>query len=109
MAEWSKGHFDPAVFQAFVKSVGIYPVGSLVMMASGRIGVVAEQSTKSLTMPKVKVFFSTKSNVRISPVLIDLSRPDVTDRIAAREDPAKWRFEDLNALWSGMPDIKEHH
>jgi HD-GYP domain-containing protein (c-di-GMP phosphodiesterase class II) len=109
MAEWSKGHFDPAVFQAFVKSVGIYPVGSLVMMASGRIGVVAEQSTKSLTMPKVKVFFSTKSNVRIAPVLIDLSRPDVTDRIAAREDPAKWRFEDLNALWSGMPDIKEHH
>ena len=29
MAEW-KGHFDPTVFQAFVKSLGIYPVGSLV-------------------------------------------------------------------------------
>jgi HD-GYP domain-containing protein (c-di-GMP phosphodiesterase class II) len=30
MAEWSNGHFDEAVFQAFVKSIGIYPIGSLV-------------------------------------------------------------------------------
>jgi HD-GYP domain-containing protein (c-di-GMP phosphodiesterase class II) len=29
MASW-KGHFDPTLFQAFVKSLGIYPVGSLV-------------------------------------------------------------------------------
>ena len=35
MAEW-KGHFDPQVFQAFVKSVGIYPVGALVRLESGR-------------------------------------------------------------------------
>jgi HD-GYP domain-containing protein (c-di-GMP phosphodiesterase class II) len=109
MAEWSKGHFDHTVFQAFVRSVGIYPVGSLVMMASGRIGVVTEQGTKSLTMPKVRVFFSTKSNLRIPPVEIDLSRPDASDRITGREDPAKWRFPDLNALWSGITDIKEHH
>ncbi|MBU3738727.1 MAG: HD-GYP domain-containing protein [Rhodoferax sp.] len=109
MAEWSKGHFDPAVFQAFVKSMGIYPVGSLVMMASGRIGVVTEQGTKSLTTPKVKLFFSTKSNLRIPPVVIDLSRPDVSDRIASREDPAKWRFPDINALWSGIDDIRDHH
>ena len=38
MAEWSKGHFDPLVFQAFVKSMGIYPVGSLVLLSSGRRG-----------------------------------------------------------------------
>ena len=103
MAEWTKGHFDPQVFQAFVKGMGIYPVGSLVRLSSGRIGVVTEQTSKSLTTPRVKVFFSTKSNMRIVPQLIDLSSPDTGEKIAAREDPAKWHFPDLNELWSGLP------
>ncbi len=103
MAEWANGHFNPKVFQAFVKSMGIYPVGSLVRLTSGRIGVVVEQTGKSLTMPNVKVFFSTKSNMRIPPQVIDLSRPDSSEKIAAREDPAKWRFPDLIELWSGSP------
>ncbi|MDR7304960.1 HD-GYP domain-containing protein [Rhodoferax saidenbachensis] len=103
MAEWSNGHFDGKVFQAFVKSLGIYPIGSLVQLSSGRLGVVVEQTTKSLTTPCVKVFFSTKSNMRIVPEVVDLSRPGGTEKIASREDPAKWRFADLNELWSGLP------
>jgi len=102
MAEWTNGHFDPRVFQAFVKSMGIYPVGSLVRLTSGRIGVVMEQTGKSLTTPSVKVFFSTKSDMRITPQVIDLSRPDNTEKIAGREDPTKWNFTDLNELWSGF-------
>ena len=102
MAEWAKGHFDTQVFQAFVKSLGIYPIGSLVRLSSGRLGVVVEQTGKSLTTPTVKVFFSTKSNMRIVPELVDLSRPGITEKIVGREDPAKWRFNDLNELWSGQ-------
>jgi HD-GYP domain-containing protein (c-di-GMP phosphodiesterase class II) len=102
MAEWAKGHFDIQVFQAFVKSLGIYPIGSLVQLSSGRLGVVVEQTGKSLTTPTVKVFFSTKSNMRIIPELIDLSRQGVTEKIVSREDPAKWRFPDLDELWSGI-------
>jgi putative nucleotidyltransferase with HDIG domain len=102
MAEW-KGHFDDKVFQAFVKSMGIYPVGSLVRLSSGRIGVVTEQSPHSLTMPLVKVFFSTKSNMRLVPFVIDLSRPKVVEKITQREDPSKWNFPDLNEMWSGLP------
>jgi hypothetical protein len=56
-----------------------------------------------LTTPKVKVFFATKSNMRILPEIVDLSRPDTAEKIAGREDPAKWRFPDLNELWSGLP------
>jgi HD-GYP domain-containing protein (c-di-GMP phosphodiesterase class II) len=102
MAEWAKGHFDEAVFQAFVKSLGIYPIGSLVLLASGRIGVVIEQSEKSLLAPKVKVFYSVKSGSRIRPEVLDLSRPPGnTDKISGREDPAKWNFPDLDELWAG--------
>ncbi len=98
MAEWSKGHFDPTIFQAFVKSLGIYPTGSLLRLASGKLCVVVEQSDK-LLLPKVKVFYSTQSSLRIPPVLVDLSAPDCHEKIASREDPDKWRFPDLNALW----------
>ena len=105
MAEWSKGHFDPAVFQAFVKSMGIYPVGSLVLMKSGRIGIVTEQAGQSLTTPKIKLFYSTKSSLRIPALVVDLSRAETVDRIAGREDPAKWRFPDLHELWSGIEGL----
>jgi hypothetical protein len=103
MAEWANGHFDPQVFQAFVKSLGIYPIGSLVQLSSGRLGVVVDQTGQSLTKPCVKVFFSTKSNMRIMPDVVDLSRPGTLEKIVSREDPAKWRFADLNELWSGIP------
>ena len=103
MAEWA-GHFDPKVFQAFVKSLGIYPTGSLVRLNSGRLGVVIEQSKKSLLMPLVKVFFSTRSGTHVRPELIDLSRPGCPEKIVAREDPAKWKFINLHELWSeGAP------
>lgn len=104
MAEWAAGHFDHHVFQAFVKSLGIYPIGSLVRLTSGRLGVVVEQSSKSLTMPLVKVFYSTKSEMRIPAEIIDLSAPHCSDKIAGREDPAKWKFPDLDQLWSGLSD-----
>ena len=102
MAEWANGHFDPTVFQAFVKSLGIYPVGSLLRLTSGRLGLVVDQSPKSLLTPRIKVFFSTRSNTRIRPTLIDLSQPGCPEKIASREDPANWSFPDLNELWSGI-------
>ncbi len=102
MAEWANGHFDPTVFQAFVKSLGIYPIGSLVRLSSGRLGLVVEQSPKSLLTPRIKVFFSTRSNTRIRPTLIDLSQPGCSEKISSREDPENWNFPDLNELWSGI-------
>ena len=100
MAEWSSGHFESAVFHAFVKAVGIYPIGALVRLRSGRLGVVVEQSGQSLLTPKVKVFFSTKSEVRITPEIVDLARVS-GEKILAQEDPEKWRFPDLEELWRG--------
>jgi len=98
MAEW-KGHFDPAVFQAFVKSLGIYPIGSLVRLESGKLGVVIEQGEQSLLKPKVKVFFSTKSQAYIKPEVIDIARSP--EKIAGREEAAKWGIKDVDRYWAG--------
>lgn len=99
MAQWP-GHFDPRVFQAFVKSIGIYPVGSLVRLESARLGVVVEQAASSLLTPHVKVFFSIKSGVYIQPELVDLSRPGTHDKIVGREDAAKWGIKDVDKYWA---------
>ncbi|MEO5353546.1 MAG: HD-GYP domain-containing protein [Magnetococcus sp. XQGC-1] len=102
MAEWSKGHFDEKVFQAFVKSIGIYPVGTLVRLESGRLGVVVEQQAgKSLLAPKVRVFFSIKSMSYIAPELLDLAGAGLQDKIATREDAEKWGLKDINRYWLG--------
>ncbi|MES2070712.1 MAG: HD-GYP domain-containing protein [Pseudomonadota bacterium] len=103
MAEWSKNqHFDEKVFQAFVKSIGIYPVGTLVSMESGRLGVVVEQQAgKSLVQPKVRVFFSCKSMSYIAPELLDLAAAGLQDKIVAREEAAKWGLKDINRYWLG--------
>lgn len=100
MAEW-RGHFDPGIFQAFVKSLGIYPIGSFVRLQSGRLGVVVEQGEKSLLLPRVKVFFSSKALAYIRPEVVDLSRPGSPDQIAGREDPAKWGIRDVDRFWAG--------
>jgi len=100
MTEWSKNHYDERVFQAFIKSIGIYPVGSLVKLSSGRLAVVLEQSEQSLLAPRVKAFFSTKSQTYIVPELIELSRPGTLEKIVGREDAAKWGIKNMDELWT---------
>ncbi|MCX7166855.1 MAG: HD-GYP domain-containing protein [Rhodocyclales bacterium] len=100
MAEWCHGHFDEHVFQAFVKCIGIYPVGSLVRLASGRLGVVMEQSEQSLLTPCVKVFFSTKSKTHIVPEVVDLSHRATKDKIVGREEASTWGLKNIEQLWA---------
>jgi HD-GYP domain-containing protein (c-di-GMP phosphodiesterase class II) len=99
MASWAKGHFDEAIFQAFVKSLGIYPIGSFVRLESGRLGVVLEQNEKSLLKPRIKVFFSTKAQAHIKPEIVDLARSP--DKIAGRDDPVKWGIKNVDMYWAG--------
>lgn len=99
MAGW-KGHFDEVIFKAFVKSVGIYPVGSAVKLKSGRLAVVIDQNLKSLLTPMVKVFFSTKSKSRVPIEIVDLSKPSANDKIMGHEDPVLWGISDFNQLWA---------
>lgn len=102
MAQSRGSHLDPRIFDALVRSLGIYPVGTLVKLESERLGIIVEQTEKSLLTPIVRVFFSIRSNSRIPVDTLDLSHPACQDKIVSHEDPAEWQIHDLHTLWSGM-------
>lgn len=94
--EWSKFHFDPELMQIFVKSIGIYPVGSLVKLESGRLGVVIAQSDSHLLTPTLRVMYDAKRQHYITPEVLDLAKPigaGGADRIIGYELPEKLGIE----------------
>lgn len=98
MASWT-GHFDPAIFQAFVKSLGIYPVGTLVRLHSQQLAVVIEQSPGVLLKPRVRVFHCLRRRSRVLMYDLDLAAADCDDRIIQPESPTDWGLRDLEKLW----------
>lgn len=97
MASWH-GHFDTAIFQAFVKSLGIYPVGTLVRLESQQLAVVIEQSP-ALLKPRIRIFHCIRRQSRVLMRDIDLSDPARGDRIVQAESPDDWGLRDLEKLW----------
>ena len=94
--EWSKFHFDPALVQQFLRTIGIYPVGTLVMLESGRIGIVLEQSDNNLLQPTLKVFYDSKRRRYIPPEEVDLAKPlgfGGGDKIVGHEIAEKWGID----------------
>ena len=99
--EWSKFHFNPTLAQEFMRCVGIYPVGTLVLLESGRLGVVIEPHETSLLTPKVNVFFSTRNQAYIKPQTLDLSKPlgfGGGDKILRHESAEKWNVNPLQFM-----------
>lgn len=101
MNAWCGSHLDTQVFHAFVRTLGIYPVGSLVRLDNGMLAVVVEQGSTTLLKPRIKAFFSIADQAACAPVAIDLADPLATCKIVQREDPADWPLGDWNRLWAG--------
>lgn len=98
MTSW-KGHFDPPILQAFVRMLGIYPVGSLVKLASNHLAVVVEQNPQSLLTPDVNVFYSVALRQPVSAYRLALGDAASNDRIVSRENPEDWGLKELEKLW----------
>lgn len=94
----AKDQFDESVLSAFIRSVGIYPIGSLVRLKSGRLAVVVEQNEENLTRPLVRVFYSAAKRAGLPYQDVDLAS-DGGDEILSRERPERWGFSGWDRLW----------
>lgn len=96
MLEWSKYHFDPGLVQEFIRCVGIYPVGTLVRLESGMLGIVVQAHESNLLTPQVKVFYNAMRKTYVPPYVLDLARPvghGGGDRILGYEAAEKWGID----------------
>ncbi|OIP17257.1 MAG: phosphodiesterase [Comamonadaceae bacterium CG_4_9_14_3_um_filter_60_33] len=96
MFEWSRSHFDPELIQIFVRSIGIYPVGSLVMLESKRLAIILNQDGRDLTRPAVRAIYDANKRCFIAPQDIDLSANlgrGGGDRITSPESSTKWGID----------------
>ena len=93
MRRW-KGHFDPELLEAFMESLGIFPIGTLVRIRDSALGIVIGENPEEPTCPTVRSFYSISSGrlVRHEDVAIK------TPGILALEHPDDWGFEDWGEL-----------
>lgn len=77
---------DQALVKQFVRCVGVHPVGSLVKLKSGRLGIISKQNPDSLLSPVVMTFYSVNGGHFNEIKRIDLATTDDEIESGVRPD-----------------------
>ncbi|MCR9178783.1 MAG: DUF3391 domain-containing protein [Erythrobacteraceae bacterium] len=80
------GAFDEDILRHFIESVGIYPVGSFVVLRSEKLAMVIDVDPKDHTRPILQAFYSLSKGERILPHRIALTNNADTDEITGIAD-----------------------
>ncbi len=97
MMERSGVQLDPLLFKIFTNIVGVYPIGTLVMMDSRELGLVFESNPnpEKLDRPKV-ILITDQSGKRVTGKTVDLSEQADDGRykrtIIKALDPKKYKI-----------------
>lgn len=62
MMEGSGSTLDPLLLKYFINIVGVYPVGTVVMLDTNELGLVFENNKQSLTRPRVMIITDSKGD-----------------------------------------------
>jgi putative nucleotidyltransferase with HDIG domain len=74
--EWGKTDFYPIYVQKFIQCLGIYPIGSIVQLDTGEVGVVCRQNHQALLRPRVRLVRGPARQPLSRLVDVDLTEPD---------------------------------
>ncbi|GHE84212.1 phosphodiesterase [Thalassotalea profundi] len=73
--------FDDELVEKFIHCIGVYPVGTLVKLNSGKLGLISKLNPRRPLHPFVKVFYNTRLNQAIPIQEMDLSESKYKDQI----------------------------
>ncbi|MBF0549963.1 MAG: HD-GYP domain-containing protein [Deltaproteobacteria bacterium] len=96
-------HFNPALVAKMVKCLGVYPIGSMVTLETGEIGLVADINPEDLLHPQVLLLFDQRAKRKPRPQMLNLSfQPHGSGegghRIVEVEAPEKWDINPADYL-----------
>jgi HD-GYP domain-containing protein (c-di-GMP phosphodiesterase class II) len=89
-----RGHFEKSLVELMIRSIGVYPVGSLVRLNTGEQAVVVGVNPQQRLKPLVKITTDPQGGSYATPIEVDLAIPslDHTVRTVLRVlDPAQER------------------
>jgi len=85
--KWRGIYFDAGLVEQFIRCIGIFPVGSLVELNTGEVGVVIAQNPAKRLLPRVMVIRDAQRRPMIPQKLLDLARGPM----ASPEEPYRIR------------------
>lgn len=83
-------YFDTELTEKFIQCLGIYPVGSVVELSSGEVGIVISAEPKYHLVPKVLVVRNADKKPVLPPKILDLKR--------YREDSGEMKYRITKVL-----------
>ncbi|MBE1299012.1 MAG: DUF3391 domain-containing protein [Alteromonadaceae bacterium] len=86
----STGKYDQTLIHQFIRSIGVHPVGSLVKLKSGKLGIIVRSNKDEPLRPEVMTFYSLKSGHHTEIKKIDLRHTD--DEIATSVRPEEFKI-----------------
>ena len=89
--KWSDRYFHPALVEQFAQCVGAFPVGALVELSEGDVGIVVGQNRTRRLKPKVMLILGPDKKPHARPKVLDLMTAPVNSEgqpnIVRRELP----------------------
>ena len=84
--------YDNTLVEQFVNCLGIYPIGTLVKLTSGKLGLISRLNKSQPLLPFVRVFYNTRLNQAIAMEELDLSQTKHKDQIDCCIKPGEFNI-----------------
>jgi len=100
--EWSGAYLNRSLVEKFITHIGIYPIGSVVRLRSGAIGVVVRHGEKDLLHPVVRIVFDWRRQRSQEAPELDLAQPACGgdgNEIVSCESAAKLKIDPVKYLF----------
>jgi HD-GYP domain-containing protein (c-di-GMP phosphodiesterase class II) len=95
MMERASTQLDPLLFKFFINMVGVFPIGTLVMLDSREMGLVYESDIVFADRPRVLIIIDKKGD-RVNGPVVSLTEKDVNGKyyrsIVKTLDPNKYKI-----------------
>lgn len=79
MYEWRERSFHPQLVEQFIQCMGIYPIGSVVELNTGEIGVVVAMNRERRLRPRVALVLDAHRQPYATTALVDLVQSKAAD------------------------------